>query len=387
MKKVKVLLVGIGGYGANYIKELTEKNVTSAVIEGICEVMPDVEKIYPVIKEESIPVYKAPEEFYKEHQADLAIISTPIHLHYNQIITCLKHGSNVLTEKPVCTTVEGAEELIALEKETGHFIAVGYQLNYSGDVLALKRDILDGKYGRPIYMKALHAMSRGENYYNRNNWAGRIEVHGCAVNDSPFNNACAHQFQNMTFLLGTDMDRAADISAVEAELYRANNQVENFDTAAVCARTAGQVPVYYYTTHDLEDKKLGPVCEYKFENAVIYYGKDYGNGPVMDYVVEMNDGSTFSYGTVAKGERLQKLYDTLDCVQNGGHPVCTVQCGIPHLEVVSELAKMPVRQIGEENLEHVEVDGDRFCRIRNLKKIFLTCYENQEMPSKVGADW
>ena len=130
MKKVKVLLVGIGGYGANYIKELTEKNVTSAVIEGICEVMPDVEKIYPVIKEKSIPVYKAPEEFYKEHQADLAIISTPIHLHYNQIITCLKHGSNVLTEKPVCTTVEGAEEMIDLEKEKGNFISVGYKLNY-----------------------------------------------------------------------------------------------------------------------------------------------------------------------------------------------------------------------------------------------------------------
>ncbi|MCO7110464.1 hypothetical protein NIA69_16875 [Gemmiger formicilis] len=79
---------------------------------------------------------------------------------------------------------------------------MGYQLNYSRDVLALKQDILDGRFGKPIYMKALHAMRRGDKYYARNSWAGHIDVKGCAVNDSPFNNACAHQFQVMTFLLG-----------------------------------------------------------------------------------------------------------------------------------------------------------------------------------------
>ncbi len=387
MKQVKVLLIGIGGYGSNYIKELTEKDVTSAVIEGICEVMPDAEKTYPVIAEQNIPIYQTPEAFYKEHRADLAIVSTPIHLHYRQIETCLKNGSHVLTEKPVCTTVKGAEELIRLAQEHGRFISVGYQLNYSKDVLAVKQDIIEGKFGRPVYMKALHAMSRGEAYYHRNNWAGRIEVHGCAVNDSPFNNACAHQFQNMTFLLGSAMDQAAGLSKVEAELYRANKEVENFDTAAVCAWTEKQVPIYYYTTHDLKEKKLGPMAEYKFENGTIYYGKDYGNGPVMDYVAEMNDGSRRFYGEVPKGERLQKLYDTIECVLHGGNPVCTVQCAIPHLEAVNALAKMPVHQIREDQLEHVEENGDRFCRIRNLKEIFLACYYDRKMPSQAGAGW
>lgn len=387
MKKISVLLIGIGGYGSNYIKELTEKNVTSAEITGICEVMPEVEKVYPVIEELKIPIYKTPEDFYKEHHADLAVISTPIHLHYKQIQTCLNNGSHVLTEKPVCTTVKGAEELIRLGKETGRFIAVGYQLNYSRDVLAMKQDILDGKYGRPVSMKALHAMSRGETYYHRNNWAGKIEVNGCAVNDSPFNNACAHQFQVMTFLLGDAMDRAAEIWKVEAELYRASSQVENFDTAAVCAQTKNGIPIYYYTTHDLKEKKLGPMAEYRFENAVIYYGKDYGDGPVMDYVAELEDGSKCFYGEIPKGERLQKLYDTIDCVWAGGHPVCTIQCAVPHLEVVNELAKMPIHPIREEKLEHVEENGDRFCRIRNLKEIFLTCYNGQLMPSQAGADW
>lgn len=387
MKKINILLIGIGGYGANYIQELTEKNVTCAGIAGICEVMPDVESRFPVIREQGIPLFKTPEEFYEKHCADLAVISTPIHLHFQQIITCLRNGSHVLAEKPVCTTLEETEKLLAVEAETGRFVSVGYQLNYSRDVLAMKQDILDGRFGRPVLMKALHAMSRGEKYYHRNNWAGKIRVNGCMVNDSPFNNACAHQFQNMTFLLGAAMDQAAGLSRVEAELYRANSQLENFDTAAVRAVTENGVPIYYYTSHALKEKKLGPVSEYRFEHGTIYYGKDYGDGPVTEYVAEFEDGSRKNYGQIAKGERLQKLYDAIDCARAGGRPVCAIGCAIPHLEAVSALAQMPVWQVGEEELEHVEEDGDRYCRIRNLEKIFTTCYERQLMPSQAGARW
>ncbi len=387
MENVSILLIGIGGYGTNYIKELTEKNVTSAAIAGICEVMPDVKERFPVIEERGIPLFETPEEFYKDHKADLAVISTPIHLHFQQIITCLRHGSHVLTEKPVCTTIEEAKKLLMAEKETGRFVSVGYQLNYSGDVLAMKKDILNGRFGRPVMFKAFHAMSRGEAYYRRNNWAGRIRVNGCMVNDSPFNNACAHQFQNMTFLLGDALDRAAELLEVTGELYRANEAVENFDTAAVRAVTQSGVPIYYYTSHDLKSKKLGPVSEYRFEQGTIYYGRDFGEGPVWEYVAEFPDGSRYSYGQVPKRERLQKLYDAIECVRTGEHPVCTIQCAMPHLEAVSRLAELPIVPVREEALEHILEDGDRYCRIRNLEEIFWACYEKQVMPSEAGAGW
>ena len=97
---VKILLLGICGYGSNYIKEISERDIPGIKIEGICEVVPNAADLYPIIKEQNIPIYQTPEDFYKEHTADLAVVSTPIHLHYSQIVTCLTHGSNVLTEKP-----------------------------------------------------------------------------------------------------------------------------------------------------------------------------------------------------------------------------------------------------------------------------------------------
>nr|WP_314458683.1 Gfo/Idh/MocA family oxidoreductase [uncultured Clostridium sp.] len=386
-KSVKILLIGIGGYGINYLKELTEKDLWQVVIEGVCEVMPKVYEQFPVLKEKNIPVFQTPEEFYKKHRADLAVVSTPIHLHYSQIKTCLAEGSNVLCEKPVCTSGKGAKELIELEQETGHFVAVGYQLNYSRDVLQMKKDILSGLFGKPVQMKALHAMSRGSAYYERNSWAGRIFVNGCGVHDSPFNNACAHQFQVMTFLLGRKMDEAARLLKVTGELYRANPQVENYDTAAVMGVTEEGIPIYYYTTHDLEKKSLGPFSEYRFERGTIYYGKDFGGGPVNDYVAVMKDGSAYSYGQVPKGERMQKLYDAIESTRDGKHPVCTVQCAASHLEAVEQLARLPIVPVSEEMIEWMGEEADRFCFIKNGEEVLKFCYLNQLMPEEAGAGW
>lgn len=103
--------------------------------------------------------------------------------------------------------------------------------------------------------------------------------------------------------------------------------------------------------------------------------------------MEWKDGKQSTYGEVPKGDRLQKLYDAIDCVLNGGHPVSTIQCAIPHLRAVEKLSKLPISRIREEELEYVTEDGQHFCRIRNLRDIFTTCYINQQMPSQVADFW
>jgi predicted dehydrogenase len=385
----KIMLAGIGGYGKGYVKELTEKEASlpSVSIAGVCEVMPDVYERFPILKEKGIPVFSSPEEFFRKEHCDLAVLSTPIHLHYPQIRTCLEAGANVLTEKPVCTSVEDAEDLIRISERTGHFISVGYQLNYSKDVLKLKEDILNGVFGKPVSMKTLHCMKRGMKYYGRNNWAGKITVNGVRVNDSPVNNACAHQLQNMTFLLGKTMDDAVDFKDVKAELYRANPHVENFDTAAILAHTADGTEIRYYTTHALSDDNIGPVSEYRFEKGTVWYGMDFGEGPVNDYVASMNDGSVINYAGISKGERLQKLYDAIACTENGGHPVCTVRCAIPHLELVNQLSEFSVRPVDPGQVECVKTEEDTFYYIRSLHEIFAKCFEQGKFPSEIGAQW
>lgn len=384
---VSVLLIGIGGYGTTYLQELTENNDTAVKIAGVCDIMPDINERFPVLEQMQIPVYRTLEAFFEAQRADLAVISSPIHLHYEQVKICLRSGANVLCEKPICTGSGGARELIRLEQESGCFVAVGYQLNYSGEVRQLKEDILAERFGPPVRMKVLHGLCRGSGYYKRNNWAGKITVNGCKVNDSPFNNACAHQFQNMTFLLGKSGDDAMDIKEVSAELYRVNPEVENYDTAAICAVTAQGTPLYYYTSHNLPAKSTGPLCEYEFEKATIYYGKDFGTGPVNKYVAVCEDGTRLIYESPPGSRRLQKLYDAITCIRQGGHPVCTIRCAIPHLETVERLSELPVHPINPQYLEPSEEDGEQYYYIRGGTETLQSCYLNRKMPSEIGADW
>lgn len=65
----------------------------------------------------------------------------------------------------------------------------------------------------------------------------------------------------------------------------------------------------------------------------------------------MKDGSR-SYGNVPKGERLQKLYDSLSA-QKEDSPSARYSVRSRTWKPY-KLAKLPVRQIREEELEHVE---------------------------------
>jgi predicted dehydrogenase len=387
MKQVSVLYVGVCGYGGGYLREFSEVRPEGVKIAGIVEVRDGVGEMFPIIREENIPVCKSADDFYKEHRADLAVISTPIHLHYQQTLDCIRHGSDVLIEKPVCTSVDDAKRLVKAAREYGRFVAVGYQLNYSRDVLAMKRDILSGKFGRPLSMKCLHACRRGEIYYHRNNWAGKISEHGRTVNDSPFNNACAHQFQLMTFLLGGTPDSSVELADVKGEVYRGNPGVENFDVAAVHALTATGVPIYYYTGHPCRQKDIGPEAQYDFENGTIYFGHDFGEGPKAEYVYRGKDGQIIDYGKVPKGAKLQKFYDAVQAVRDRTQPVCTVQCAIPHLEAVEALSKLPIRDIPQEQVDVVREGGDTYHEVKHFKEILEKCYENQLMPSEVTDSW
>lgn len=95
MKPVSILLVGIGGYGNLYLKTLFEQSLQSC-IQGVVDINPRKSAYYPQLVQNRIPIYSSVEAFYQQNRADLAIISTPIHLHAQQICETLSHGSHVL---------------------------------------------------------------------------------------------------------------------------------------------------------------------------------------------------------------------------------------------------------------------------------------------------
>ena len=103
--------------------------------------------------------------------------------------------------------------------------------------------------------------------------------------------------------------------------------------------------------------------------GTVYFGK-VRQWPIAEYVYIGDTGERIDYGRIPKGERLQKFYDAIEAVRTGKHPVCTVQCAIPHLEAVEKIAKLPIVSIPAEGVEDIREDDDTFHTICRAARYF-----------------
>lgn len=96
-------------------------------------------------------------ESSREDGIDFVSICTPNFLHYEISKTFLLHGINVVCEKPLCFTVEEAEELVRLAKERDLVFAVTY--GYTGYTLVkvMKEMIAKGYIGDIVAINAEYA--------------------------------------------------------------------------------------------------------------------------------------------------------------------------------------------------------------------------------------
>ncbi|MCL2058557.1 MAG: Gfo/Idh/MocA family oxidoreductase [Oscillospiraceae bacterium] len=343
-----------------------------------------------------IPFYDSIGAFYAEKRADLAILSTPIHLHCEQIIQCLQNGSHVLCEKPLCATVDEAAAITKAATAAGRHVWVGYQMSFSDAVLALKDDIMSGAFGKPLMFKTIVHYPRDEAYYARNNWAGlKRSGDGRLILDSPVHNAVAHHLNNMLFLLGGAADRAAQPKTVQAELYRGNPDVDNFDTAALrcmvdSKATDSGVPVLFYTTHCLPRAvNIGPINQYRFEHATIVHTDE----RVHDtFIAMLDDGTTRRYAPPPPGQtggptggQMKKLWDCIEAVRGGPVPPGGADAAIAEVLCVNGAQlSHPILTIPPEYVRRVGDMGKRFTDVEGLEKMLFDCYDSMLLPSELG---
>lgn len=379
-ESVRVVLLGAGGYGRLYVEHMLEHDM-GAELAAVCDIDPQIGERLPALRERRIPIYPSLEAFYAKEDADLAILVSPVHFHTDMALTCLSHGSNVLCEKPLCLTVGEARRMREAARAAGRFLSVGYQLNYRRDVLALKADILSGRFGRARSATVYHGFRRGAKYYARNDWAGHIRCGGREVFDSPFTNACAHHFQMLTFLLGESMGSARGVAGVQAELYRANPTIENYDIAALRFRMDDGTPVLYYTAHPIYTECWGPVGRLEFEKATITYALE---KPVFRGV--MDDGTPFDYDHIQPGGDMEKLRCAIEAVRTGEPPVCGVDADLPHIQAVRMVQENPITPVRGELVERMTLGGDAFLCVRDLEKTLEMCAERGLLPREAGIE-
>jgi predicted dehydrogenase len=383
-KAVSILLVGIGGYGNLYSGALLDNiNDDRYYIAGVVDPKPENSRNYERLQNQGIPFYNTIEAFYREKAADLAIIASPIHFHSVQSCYALSQGSNVLCEKPICATPSDAMKMIKARDASGRFLAVGYQWSYCKAMLQAKKDIISGRYGRPVRLKTLVLWPRDGQYYSRG-WAGRVtDDKGNLILDSVANNATAHYLHNMFFILGGSPEASVSPAAVTAELYRANN-IENFDTVAARIMTTEGTELLFMAAHPTFTTK-GPCFEYEFEKGKIMY--DAGeNASESELKGILEDGTIVDYGSPNDNEFV-KLWTAIAAVNGEADITCTAETALPQICCIDAMQKS-VPDILQFPTELVKKSGNPVLTyVEGLDKAFIKCYDSWKLPSEGGVLW
>lgn len=386
MEKVKIVLVGVGGYGDIYVslfRARPDLYGDIACIVGVVDPFAKQAAKYDWIIGQNIPIYDTLEAFYQNHTADLAVISTPIPLHKDQCITAMAHGSSVLCEKPITPTVDDANALLDAVRSTGKRLGVGFQWSFSKSMNRLKADILSGKFGRPVELRSLICWKRDHAYYGVGGWKGRVRTKdGALILDSVVTNATAHYLHNIFFILGDAGDTAALPTSVTAEVYRAKN-IESFDTVALRGAFANGAKFWYGATHSNDEKDV-TAFRYTFEKAEIHFNILKQDDHM--YAV-YPDGETVDYGNPQAFEELNPKFLTMirSCRADVCIP-CTVETALPHLKVCNGLfAKVGIATIPPEyTFEDAEHPGTY---VRGMSAVMAACFDSAALPSELNAPW
>jgi 2-hydroxy-4-carboxymuconate semialdehyde hemiacetal dehydrogenase len=128
MSTIKVALVGAGAFG---IKHLDAMKLIDGV-EVVSVIGRELDKTREVAGKYGIRhVGTDLESSLALKEVDAVILCTPTQMHAQQAMACLKAGKHVQVEIPLADSYEGAEAVVALQKQTGLVAMCGHTRRFN----------------------------------------------------------------------------------------------------------------------------------------------------------------------------------------------------------------------------------------------------------------
>jgi predicted dehydrogenase len=382
---IRVALVGVSGYARWHLMMLAEqalfgraKLVAATVINQSQEV-----EICRRLRAHGVPLFSDYREMLAKlaGQADLVLLPTAIHWHTPMVQAALAAGLHVLVEKPAAATLQEVDRMAGMQQQTGRLVAVGFQDLYVPQTHAIKSRLLAGEIGALRRIAVTVHWPRPCGYYSRNDWAGRLQVGGAWVLDSPINNACAHFLMLALFWAGTAPAEAAQVAAVQAELYRAHS-IESFDTVNLRLITATGVQIDFYATHcGTEDRT--PEIVLTGNRGEIRWSSE------RQYTVARPGGMGETHSlTDHLMTKLHVMENVIGRLRGEASFVVDLKLAREHTRVVDAVHEyFPIHQVGEPAVTRVVDSEATFIRLAGIDEAMRRAAAAGLMLGETGVSW
>jgi 2-hydroxy-4-carboxymuconate semialdehyde hemiacetal dehydrogenase len=140
---IRVALAGAGAFGIKHLDGI--KHIDG--VEVVSLVSRELEKTREVASQYGIGhVTTQLEDSLALKYVDAVILCTPTQMHAAQSIACLKAGKHVQCEIPLADTLAGAQEVVALQKQTGLVAMAGHTRRFNPSHQYVHKQIVAGAF-------------------------------------------------------------------------------------------------------------------------------------------------------------------------------------------------------------------------------------------------
>ena len=144
---MKIAQIGVGGWGKNHIRILSEVGMLSAV----CDIDSKIAKEFG--EKYSVNYYKSLDELLDSENFEAAFVVTPTSTHMEIVSRLLEARKHVFVEKPLTYKSGDGEKLVELAKRKKVQLTCGYIERFNPAVNTVKKIISDGDIGDLIMLE------------------------------------------------------------------------------------------------------------------------------------------------------------------------------------------------------------------------------------------
>ena len=140
-------LVGLGYWGGNILRNLSELGVLHTACDSDPMILSDQKKQFP-----NASYTTAIKDVLENPDIKAVVIATPAATHYEFVKKAILKDKDVFVEKPLALTAKEGEELVELASKKERILMVGHILQYHPAIIKLKELISSGKLGKIQYI-------------------------------------------------------------------------------------------------------------------------------------------------------------------------------------------------------------------------------------------
>lgn len=173
MKQITAIIIGAGNRGASYsdtMASMPEKFKVVAVADVEASRREDVRKAHGFGQDMCFESWEQLLSLPK--MADLAVISTMDHMHFEPAMKAIELGYDLLLEKPVAQTARECAEIALAANKKGVRVLVGHVLRYTDFYKKVKTLVMEGAVGNVISAIMVEGVGNvhQSHSYVRGNW-------------------------------------------------------------------------------------------------------------------------------------------------------------------------------------------------------------------------